>query len=124
MRKRRIISYGAGLLGMAGIAAILYFTFVPRISIEQVRSTLEESLPIGTSKVRAKSWLQSQSSMRFQGEVVDAMTDQVTGLSAEIADSGPRWDSSQRIEILFFFDDEKLSRIHVERHITPFVFPK
>jgi hypothetical protein len=101
----------------------MYEVFVPRVSEAAIKRLIDKAVPIGTPEARARAWLRSQSCIRYVGDIGDKETGRIIGTAGDILDSGPRWESPQRIDIRFFFEDGKLSRVDVQTYQQPFVFP-
>jgi hypothetical protein len=117
---RRQMIYAAGLLLFAGmIAGIIHAMFVPRISVEQVRSAIDSGVPVGTSEADVRAWLGSQSYLLYSGGIADKKTGRFIGIGAYIPNSGPRWETPEQIDIHFVFTNGKLSHVEVKRRRAP-----
>jgi hypothetical protein len=122
--KQQAAYYGASILTLVGvIAAIGYLMFVPRVSVEEVTRDIDAHVQPGTSRSDVRSWLMAHPRIRYQGEIANKNTGQIEGMGAYVPDAGPRWETPERIEIAFFFQDDKLTHIEVERSKTPFISP-
>jgi hypothetical protein len=119
MRNR--IIFGASLFIILGVLVgiCFYLLLVPRVSIARVRLDIESNVPVGTTKEDAKEWLRSQSYIYYNGEIADKQTGRVQGIAAHIRNSGPRWDASERIEIVVYLENDRVIGVHVERLSPP-----
>jgi hypothetical protein len=118
------MTYVAILLVFVGItAAIIYAMFIPRISVEKVRHAIDIGVPTGTSRANVRKWVKSQTYVHYSGEIADKETGSVTGIETQIPNSGPLWETPQRIRILFWFKCDKLSHVEVKTDQTPYIFP-
>jgi hypothetical protein len=113
-----MIYAAAPLLVVGMIAAIIHAMFVPRISVEHVRSIIHSGVPVGTSEADVRAWLGSQSYLRYFGDFANKRTGRFIGIEARIPDSGPRWETSEHIAVQFIFTNGKLSHVEVKRRRT------
>src|SRR5262249_21226641 len=100
-----------------------YETLMPRVSIEEVRQAITLGVSPGASKTAVRTWLASQSYIHYSGDIADKKTGSVVAIEAQIRNTGPRWETPQRIRILFFFDSNELSQLGVKKDEVPYVSP-
>jgi len=124
MRKREMALYTLILFVLlAAIAGVIHDILIPRVTVEEVRQAIRLGLSPGASRAAVRTWLASQSYIQYNAEIADKKTGSIRGFEAEIRNTGPRWETPQRIRIIFFFDCDKLSRFEITKDQTPYVFP-
>jgi len=105
---------------IAVIAALLHAMFVPRVSIEEVKRVTKSAVPAGMSMSSVKRWILSRPEMRYQGDIADS-SGVIRGVAASVPDSGPRWETPEEIKLWFYFENDKLTRVQIERRHVPFM---
>jgi hypothetical protein len=107
----------------ATAAFALYATRVPRVSVHQLRHAIEIAVPVGTAEVDLRAWLAAQPHFRYSGDIADKNTGQIRGIEVQVPDTGPLWETPERILIRFLVQNEKLVRVEIERQRAPYILP-
>ena len=123
MSNRTVIYTVIVFVFVAMIVVLLYETLMPRVSIEEVRQAITLGVSPGASKTAVRTWLASQSYIHYSGDIADKKTGSVVAIEAQIPNTGARWETPQRIRILFFFDSDELSHFEVTKDDVPYVSP-